>query len=450
MAAFEIGQILVGVAIFASIVLPRWLADKPLSFPLVYVVVGFVLFSLPIGVDAPNPVDYPALAEYLTQLVVIIALMGAGLKLDRPFDLREWTPSWRLLGITMPITIAATAFLGWWVLGLALPTALLLGAVIAPTDPVLASDVEATDPEEEIDPDIEPEDQEGEIRFSLTSEAGLNDGLAFPFVYLAIALASISLRAPDIEGGVGGLVVSTLLEWVLMDVFYRIAAGVVVGYVIGSVVARIIFGSRSTGSASTSDLASAMEGSEALAATLFAYGVTELLHGYGFIAVFVSALVLRHFEWEHEYYQKLDDFAVLVERLLMSAVLLLFGGTIAQGLLGPLTWPAVAAGLAVVLLVRPLAGAIGLLGSGGTRQERAVTAVFGIKGIGSFYYLAFALHEATFQEFELLVEAHTLWAFTGLIVLTSMVVHGVTATPVMEQVDRIRSGHRDGFGADGD
>ena len=439
MAAFETGQVLVGVTIFASIVLPQWLSDKPLSFPILYVVMGAVLFSLPIGVSAPNPIENPALAEYLTQLVVIIALMGAGLKLDRPFDLREWTPSWRLLGVTMPLTIAATAFLGWWVLGLALPTAVLLGAVIAPTDPVLASDVEATDPEEAVDPDIEPEDQEGEIRFSLTSEAGLNDGLAFPFVYLAIALASISLRAPDVEGGIGGLVVSTLLDWLLMDVFYRIAAGIAVGYVIGNVVARLIFGLQSTDSTATSDLASAMEGSEALAATLLAYGMAELIHGYGFIAVFVSALVLRHFEWSHDYYQTLDDFAVLVERLLMAGVLALFGGTLVEGLLAPLTWRAAAAGLAVVLLVRPLTGMVGLLGSGGTWKERSVIAVFGIKGIGSFYYLAFALHEATFEEFELLVDANVLWAFTGFVVLVSMVVHGVTATPVMDRLDRIRS-----------
>ena len=439
MAAFEIGQIFVGVSIFASIVLPRWFSDKPLSSPILYVVVGAVLFSLPIGVSAPDPIENPALAEYLTQLVVIIALMGAGLKLDRPFDLREWTPSWRLLGITMPLTIAATAFLGWWILGLALPTAVLLGAVVAPTDPVLASDVEATEPEESVDPDIDPAGQEGEIRFSLTSEAGLNDGLAFPFVYLAIALASISLRAPDVEGGIGPLAVTTLLDWLLMDVVYRIGMGIAVGYVIGNVVARLIFGLQSGDSTATSDLASAMEGSEALAATLLAYGIAELAHGYGFIAVFVSALVLRHFEWSHDYYQTLDDFAVLVERLLMAGVLVLFGGTIVDGLLAPLTWQAAVAGVAVVLLVRPLAGMIGLLGGKGTWQERAVVSVFGIRGIGSFYYLSFALHEATFQEFELIVDANVLWAFTGFVVLVSIVIHGVTATPVMDRLDRIRS-----------
>jgi NhaP-type Na+/H+ or K+/H+ antiporter len=433
MALYEISLLLVALAIFSAIFLPRWFADKPLSYPIFYVGLGFLLFSLPIGIEAPDPIVHSEYAERLTQLVVIVSLMGAGLKIDRPFDVGSWVSSWRLLAVTMPLTIMITALLGWGVLDLLLPTAVLLGAVLAPTDPVLASDVAATRPNENVQPDDDPTEKEGLIRFALTSEAGLNDGLAFPFTYLAIATASIAVRAENLDNGLRDVIITSLLEWLAMDLFYRIIVGVAVGYAVGKVVAYLVFGSPST-----TDLTQAMEGSEALAATLFAYAVAELIHGYGFIAVFISALVLRSSEWEHEYYKELDDFAIMVERLLMAAVLVLFGGTISGGLLAPLTWQSVAVGLAFIFVVRPLAGIVGLIDGEGTWRERAVIAFFGIRGIGSFYYLAFALHEASFQEFELLVKADLLWALTGFVVLTSMFVHGATATAVMNRLDDMR------------
>ena len=433
MAVYEIVLVLVALAIFSAIFLPRIFVDKPLSFPIVYVGLGFILFSLPLNLPTPSPLEHPQYTERLTELVIIIALMGGGLKIDRPFSLKTWIPTWRLLGIAMPLTIASTAVLGWSVAGFLLPTAVLLGAVISPTDPVLASDVGASDPTEAVEQDIDPGDQEDEIRFTLTSEAGLNDGLAFPFTYLAIALASITVRSSDFEGNISELILTTLFEWFVIDFVYKIIVGVLVGYLVGRAVAYLIFGAPST-----TRLSEAMEGAEALAATFFAFGVAELVHGYGFIAVFVAALELRHYEWTHDYYVELDNFAVMVERLLMAVVLVLFGGTIATGLLNSLTLPLVAVGLAVVFLVRPAAGIVALLGSKTPWRERAVIASFGIRGIGSFYYLAFALHKATFREFELLTEAEELWALTGFVVLTSIVVHGIAATPVMNWVDRIR------------
>jgi NhaP-type Na+/H+ or K+/H+ antiporter len=439
-ALYEIVLIFVAAAIFSAIFLPRLFADKPLSFPIVYVGIGFVLFSLPLGVPDPDPLQYPRYAERLTELVVIIALMGGGLKIDRPFSLKTWIPAWRLLAITMPLTIASTALLGWGLAGLLLPTAVLLGAVIAPTDPVLASDVGASDPTEEIEAEAAPGDQEDEIRFALTSEAGLNDGLAVPFTYLAIALASITVRSADFEGDISQLILTTLLEWFAFDFVYRIVAGIVVGYLIGRVVAYLVFGAPST-----TELAEAMEGAEALATTFLAYAVAELVYGYGFIAVFVAALELRHYEWTHDYYTELDNFAVMVERLLMAAVLVLFGGAISTGLLDLLTIPLVAIGLAVVFVIRPAAGLVGLIGSDSTWRERSVIASFGIRGIGSFYYLAFALNAASFQEFELVVAASELWATLGFVVVASLTIHGISASPVMNTIDKWRKEHKEGF-----
>jgi len=437
MAVYEWSLVVVSLAILGAVVLPRFFADKPMSFPLLYVVAGFAIFSLPVGVPAPDPVQNPVFAEHLTELVVIIALMGAGLKLDRPFDWRSWSSAWRLLGVTMPLTIAAIALAGYTLLGLSAATAVLLGAVVAPTDPVLASTVEATPPTAETDEEIDPTNQEGAIRFALTSEAGLNDGLAFPFTNLAIVMAGVSLATTDTSSLASFAWVG---DWFLYYVLYKIVVGVIGGAVVGYLIARFIFGRPSS-----TDLARVMEGAEALAATLLAYGATELVNGYGFIAVFVAALVLRHYEWEHAYYQKLHDFAVLVERLLMAAVLVLFGGTIAGGLLDALTVMDAIVGLAAILIIRPLAGYIGMIGASELWQERAIIASYGVRGIGSFYYLAHALNAASFQEFELVVAQDQLWAFLGFVVIASLTVHGITAAPVMNTIDRWRSEHKEDF-----
>jgi NhaP-type Na+/H+ or K+/H+ antiporter len=423
MVSYEVGLVVVGVAILGAVALPRLLSEKPLSIPILYVAAGAVLFSLPVGVQPPDPIEHVEVTERLTELVVIIALMGAGLKLDRPFDPRAWSLTWRLLVVAMPVTIALAALLGHWALGALPATAVLLGAVIAPTDPVLASDVEASPPTEATDEEIDPAEQEGDVRFALTSEAGLNDGLAFPFTNLAIAMAgAATLRSTG-----------WFTEWLAVDVGYKILVGVVAGYVAGQLMARLVFGTPAT-----SELARVMDGAEALATTLITYGLTELAGGYGFIAVFVAALELRHFEWEHDYYHDLHDFAVVAERLLMAAVLVLFGGALVGGLLAPLTPLDAVFGLALLIVVRPLSGLVALVGSPLGVGERLAVSTFGIRGIGSFFYLSHALNEASFQEFELLVAAEKLWAIVGFVVLASIVLHGASAEPVMNALDRIR------------
>ncbi|PSP79727.1 cation transporter [Halobacteriales archaeon QS_1_68_20] len=426
---YPVALVIIGVAIFGAVVLPRLLKHQPMSVPILYVVGGFVLFSLPHGVERPDMVQNSVIVEHLTELVVIVALMGAGLKIDKPFSWRGWGPTWRLLGITMPLTIAAAVVLGWGLLGMQPALAVLLGAVIAPTDPVLASDIEAGPPLTEMEEDPEETHQERRVRFSLTSEAGLNDGLAFPFTNLAIALAAATGVTAATSGSVlpGVTEYGWLLDWFLDDVVYKIVVGVVMGYVMGYAGGLLIFRLPAS-----SRVAQTMEGAEALSGTLIIYGATEVVGGYGFLAVFVGALVLRQFEWKHDYYKTLNDYAVMVERLVMAAVLVLFGGALAGGLLDPLTWMDVVVGLALIVVVRPVAGVIGLMGSDLAWPARSVVASFGIRGIGSFYYLAYALNEASFQELQLLVAAERIWALVGFVVLSSIVIHGIASSPVMD------------------
>ena len=167
--------------------LPMALKELPLSLPMFCVAFGFAAFGLSAG-DTPHPLHYPAVTERLTELVVIVALTSAGLKLDRPLAWRSWILTWRLLGLAMPLSIAGIALVAYWLLGLGPASALLLGAALAPTDPVLAADVQVGPPRS---------GEEDEVRFTLTAEAGLNDGLAFPFVNLAIALSLNDALAGD-------------------------------------------------------------------------------------------------------------------------------------------------------------------------------------------------------------------------------------------------------------
>lgn len=410
MDLLDLTYALVGVGALLAGLLPRLLANRPLSMPIIFLGLGAVLFALPIGLPDPDPLANPDLAERLTEVTVIVALMGAGLKLDRPLGWRSWSSTWRLLAIAMPLTIGGTALLGWWWLGLAPAAAVLLGSALAPTDPVLAADVQVGEPSEH-------EHGEDEVRFALTSEAGLNDALAFPFVYLAIAVATVG-GAPG--GWLGG--------WLADDLIYKIAIGTVVGVAIGKLLGLLFFRPRSE----VLHLASHAEGFTALAATFLSYGVAEVAGGYGFLAVFVCARSIRASERQHEYHQVLHDFVEQIERLLTVLLLVLFGGAVVRGLLAPLTWQVVVLGLVVVLLVRPATAWIALAGAPGSRGERAAIALFGIRGVGTFYYIAYATSQAAFTDAELV------WAAAGFVVVVSVIGHGIAATPVMDRLDRAR------------
>ena len=246
---------------------------------------------------------------------MIISLMGAGLALDRSVGRRNWATTWRMLGIAMPLCMLGLTLLGMWLLGLGLAAALLVAAALAPTDPVLASEVQVGEPADE----EEGTDQEDEVRFGLTSEAGLNDGLAFPFVYLAIAMSLVG-TAPS----------AWFPEWFGVDVLWRIGMGVLLGYGTGKVLARLFFSARHD----SIRLSNHSEGFVALAATFLAYGVTQMIEGYGFIAVFVCAVTIRAAERTHGYHRILHSYVEQLERLLTVVILVLLGGAIARGLLG--------------------------------------------------------------------------------------------------------------------
>ncbi|WP_373491809.1 cation:proton antiporter [Parasphingorhabdus sp.] len=398
-----------GLLILMVAWLPLILRRQPLSLPIICLGLGMLIFSWPPFSDySPHPTETPVIIEKATELIVIISLMGAGLKISRPFGRDRWALPIRLLGLTMPLTILCLAFLGGWLLGLPFASALLLGACLAPTDPVLASDVQIERPANA---------DEDEVRFALTAEAGLNDALAFPFIHLAVA-ASIA-----------GFGLDVWKEWAINDIAIRCLVGIIVGIVLGKLLGKAIYKLPSD-----TRLSRTGDGFVALGVTLIVYALTEYLHGYGFLAVFLAGLSLRREAGDHEYNTRLHDFADETERLLMMILLVCFGGMIiGGGLLQQIEWGHVIFAVLALLVVRPFIGWLSMTGIKRSRRERFIISFFGIRGLGSVFYLAYALNHGDFGN------GNDLWTVVSLVILASILMHGIAVTPMMRRLEKKRS-----------
>lgn len=404
MNRYNLVMLILGVAALSMAWMPIISKKTRVSYSIVFVLAGMALFALFEKIlPLPHPLKDNSVILHLTETVVIISLMGSGLKIDEPFSLKAWRIPFRLVSVTMILSIAIVTLVSFYLLGLPWSSSLLLGAVLAPTDPVLASDVQVAPPNT---PD------KNDVKFNLTAEAGMNDGSAFPFTWLAILVAEGMEKLPDIS------------FWVLYYLLYKIIIALVLGWIFGKALGWLLFvlPKKKSGWRTKDGLVS-------LAATLVVYSVTEMLSGYGFVAVFVAAVTLRNSELTHQLHRTLHEFIDQMERILVAIVLLLLGGSMIKSLLSPLTLGMFLFSLAFVFLIRPLTAYITLGGGGMKSKEKLAVAFFGIKGIGSFYYLSFALAEEKFQE------PDVLWAITGCIVLISITIHGLTATSALKKLE---------------
>ena len=392
-----------GILVIAARWLPRLVSTRePAAAPLMILFGAGAALFVPGFSETPDPRETPLPWELMSELTVIVALFGVGMRIDSLLPWRKWIPTIRMLGIAMPLTILAVALLGVGIAGLTVAGAILLGAVLAPTDPLLAADVQVGPPHE---------GAEHPVRFTLTTEAGLNDGLAFPFVYLGLLVA-----AQGLDPGEWGL------EWLARDVFYRIVAGVVMGWVGGWALGQVLF-VVPRGSV----LADTGSGVVALAGVFLCYGSTELVEGYGFIAVAVMGLRLRRIESHHHFHRRLHDFSESIEHAL-TALLLIALGTVLPILFVHLTWTLVFMAFVLLLVIRPLSGWISLSGTNLPYRDRAVVSVYGVRGIGSIYYLCYA---GSYMEF---TNEPQLWSLVGLVILLSTILHGFTVGWAMEGV----------------
>ena len=405
---YHVALAVVGIVVILARWLPRLVSRRePAAAPLMILLGAGIALLLPDLQTLPDPRQTPLPWELVSELTVIVALFGAGMRIDDLGSWSRWMPTIRMLGIAMPLTILAVALLGVNLTGMTVAGAILLGAVLAPTDPVLAADVQVGPPQE---------GAEHPVRFTLTTEAGLNDGLAFPFVYLGLIVAAQGLNPG-----------AWAIDWLVWDVVYRIAVGVAMGWIGGKALGYVLF--RVPPDAALAETGS---GVVALAGILLCYGSTELIEGYGFIAVAILGLTLRRIEAKHHFHRRLHDFSESIEHALTAGLLVALG-TVLPLLLRDLTWTHVAVALLLLVVIRPVSGWLALSGAGLDSRDRAIVSVYGVRGIGSIYYLCYAGSHMEFAD-----EA-SLWSLVALVILISTILHGFSVGWSMERSSENRN-----------
>jgi NhaP-type Na+/H+ or K+/H+ antiporter len=389
---------------------------------------------------SPDPHEHTVLLERLTEVVVLVSLFTAGLKLSPGLGDRRWLLPLRLAIISMIVTVlgvaAATHFLLGWQWG----ACILLGAILAPTDPVLASDVQVH----------RPGDRD-RLRFALTGEGGLNDGAAFPFVMLGLGLMGLH------EIGSYGW------RWVLVDVLWAAIVGPAVGALLGLAVGRMVLYLRREHKEAVG-----LDDFLAMGLIALSYGVAQMLHAYGFLAVFAAGVALRQLEQSQttdESSRKaaaqahVDPDKTLAEAVavdpqhapaFMAQAVLGFNeqldriGEVAVvitigAMLWAVQWHSGVWWLVPLLLlvIRPVSVALGLLNSTATRGQRWLIGWFGIRGVGSLYYLMYAINHGVPASF-----ADPLITLTLSVVVTSIVLHGISVTPMMAAYEKAAARRR--------
>ena len=440
----------VGLLLLVMALSDSLLARLPLSTSMFYLAVGAAASPLWLGWLHAAPARDAHALERIAEVVVLLSLFGSGLKMSVGLSDGRWLLPLRLAVVSMIATVALVAAAGVAWLGLSLGAAILLGGILAPTDPVLASDVQIADPTDR-----------DRLRFSLTGEAGLNDGSAFPFVLLGLGLLGLH--------DVG----DSLWRWLALDVVWSVAAGIAIGAALGTLVGRLVLHLRRKHKEAVG-----LDNFLALGLIGITYGLAGIVHGYGFLAVFAAGVALRrterrasaasagdaagqarggearrrrsaevvaaaHADPDLSHADKIAtdprhapafmahavlSFNEQIERI-GEVVAVIAVGT----LLWAIDWSRVSWSFVAVLLlaIRPASVLLGLARSQTSPSQRGLIAWFGIRGIGSLYYLAYAINRGLPADL-----AATLAALVLSTVVVSIVVHGISVTPLMRFYER--------------
>ncbi|VUD58670.1 K(+)/H(+) antiporter NhaP [Thalassocella blandensis] len=412
--------------------------DQPITSAIIYLVFGIALGPTGFSLFHFNPLKESFLLEILTEMAVLISLFSAGVKMPVPFKFIKWRSPIRLAFLSMSTTVAMVAVFGVYFLNLPLGAAVLLGAIAAPTDPVLATDVQIRHPGER-----------DKLRFTLTSEAGMNDGSAFPFVMLGLGLLTLE------TSGHGDF---SLIEWVLRDVVWATLGAIAIGIAAGYSVAYILMRLRRQ-----SQSIKFLEDFIGLGLIGATYGASVLTSTWGFLAVFVAAVALRQTEIHFARLQhaiaeepqsgeklhtektkqlKSDDYFVSesslvfkehLERLSELALIILIGGTLFPD---SWSWRAVAFAGFLFFMARPVSVFVGLIGTKTSLVEKGLIGWFGVRGIGSLYYLMYAIQHGLPEDLAL-----ELIHITLIMVTLSILVHGISARHIIKRFWRVHAKH---------
>jgi NhaP-type Na+/H+ or K+/H+ antiporter len=381
----------------------------PVTPAIIYLAVGMLVGPSGLNLFHFNPLKQSALLETLTEVVVLVSLFSAGVKMPGSFSFTRWRAPILLATVSMALTVALVAAFAVMVLGLPLGAGVLLGAILAPTDPVLATDVQIRHPGDR-----------DQLRFTLTCEAGMNDGSAFPFVMLGLGLLGLH------NLGDGGM------HWLLVDVLWATLAAVAIGAVAGMTLARIGWTLRRSPYNHA-----LMDDFLGLGLIGVVYGLCVMVDAWGFLAVFFAAVALRQTELklakanqtlqESEPMPTVSEGSLVfkehLERLSEMVLVILIGGTLFRD---SWSWAAVGLSLFLFLVARPLSVLAGTIGSGTAWKIRGLSAWFGVRGVGSLYYLMYAIQHDLPETIAL-----QLIQLTLIVVTLSILLHGTSVKPLL-------------------
>lgn len=390
------------VALMAFV--PIYARKLQISQVIPMLMLGALLYLMNAPLPWPDPLWNFETAKIITEIIVIISLMVAGLKVGTGYVWKYWNVPFRLVSVTMLLSMAAVFCIAYFILNLNGAVSLLLAAVLAPTDPVLASELQLENYQ------YSKSEKDTGIRFALTGEAGINDGLAFPFVYVAILWSQV--------GSFGDMDFAKIITYYFL---YKIIVGVIIGGAIGVLVSYILSRYKENNQRKITN------GFLALALTFLSYGIAELASTYGFLAVFATGVGLQFFK-RHTHEQAdshLINFIENTEKLTSLLWTVFFGGAIVSGILSYTDWKGILFSLVFVLLIRPVTGIFALFNTQCNWKKRMAVAFFGIKGIGSFFYLSFALIKGEFTGYD------SLFGIVSYTILFSIVIHGILSIRVV-------------------
>lgn len=398
----------------------------PLSPAMLYLPIGFALGPSGIGLVALDPFENADTLTLLTEIALLISLFTVGLKLRVPLTDAIWRLPLRLGILGMLLTSGLVAAIGVFVLELPLALSVLLGAILSPTDPVLASDVQ-----------IKDAGDRDRLRFSLSGEGGMNDGTAYPVVMFGLFLMGVP------EGREHGSL------WSIASAAWGIVGGFLAGFLLGRGVVGLALHLRQR-----YHKALGMEEFLTLGLIAASYGIAHLIHGVGFIAVFAAGVAMRGIEHEASGSRQpakvigavpADDepavatdpdkapaymaetilgFNQQVEHIAEFVMVLLLGIMLSAI---PFRWDGVLLAALLFLIVRPVSVVVSLAGERVRRSQRWLMGWFGIRGIGSLYYLMYVLQYEWPQE-----QKQVLVSLVLTTVTISVLVHGISATPLMD------------------
>jgi NhaP-type Na+/H+ or K+/H+ antiporter len=401
--------LLIGALLLVRGLTATLLQRLPVTAAIIYLGVGVLFGPTALNLFHFNPLKESALLQALTEVAVLISLFSAGVKMPGSFNFTRWRPPMLLATVSMALTVALVAAFAVYVLDLPLGAGVLLGAILAPTDPVLATDVQIRHPGDR-----------DQLRFTLTCEAGMNDGSAFPFVMLGLGLLGLH------ELGDGGL------RWLVVEVLWATIGAITIGIAAGVALAKLGWLLRSK--PHSHEL---MDDFLGLGLIGVVYGLCVLIDAWGFLAVFVAAVALRQTEQklakadapaaDGEALPTVSEGSLIfkehLERLSEMVLVILLGGTL---FIDSWSWAAVGLSLFLFVVARPLSVLVGLLGSGTPWRIRGLTAWFGVRGMGSLYYLMFAIQHGLPEDLAL-----QLIQLTLIVVTMSILVHGTSVKPLL-------------------